>query len=406
MILVTFLKMLCDISYIMCITSLIGSSYGVSPQLLPYVLLFSVCSTIAMVLDDKGGFPILRFIPIAIAGSCIIIAGNTASALALIPPVIYMLYICVRRLFRPEYYHTVNSFMPLFALLGITGVIFLLFGGWDILATYAGPYIIIYLLGMILLMRMLRHSEETMKQPPFLIMNGVSIAGVCLLSVILFTNTAMRAIKMGFLIIYKITVVPFMYIMSPIIAGIGWVIAKILTFIMFLFPYKPHDLNMGEQENAEQQIGEQLSKFTISKEWLYGIFMVILIIFIFNKLRNKGSRSKDEAILSSYAYTEPVKEPVSLSRSLSSIFPTTPAGQVRLYYRKLLQSFKDDGVTFTPQMDTRDIENLCCDLKPMQEEPIKKMRLLYLPARYGKSVSKQDAEEAKKLYRAIKKASR
>lgn len=407
MILVFFLKTLCDLSYIMCFEALIGSSFGVSPNLFPYVLLFSICSAIAMVLDGKGRPSIIRFIPVAAGAACIVFAGNTPSAIALILPAVYMIYICLKRLFHVEYYNTVDSFTKLSALLGVMAFIVLLFGGWKAFGTYSGPFVIVYLLGMILLMRMQRHSEETMKQPAFLIMNGASIAGVCILAISLFSNAMITIIKTVFLIVYNVTIVPFVYIISPLVAGIGWLIAKFFYFIMTHNPFKPQNPDMAAEEAAKEQLENHLSK-GLPKELiyvLYAVFIAALLTFIFRKLVNKRRQKIDgdnSVSISSYTYTGPVEKPLSFS----SIFPTTPTGQIRFYYRKLLLFFMKQGLPITVQMDTSEIEERCCRIRPEQTGLIKKMRLLYMPARYGSSIQKRSAEEAKKIYRAIKKASR
>lgn len=407
MIIAFFLKTLCDISYYMCFASFIGSVFGIQPVLLPYVLLLSLCAAFSMALDSRTKLSSLRIVPIALGAAGILLAADILTLLVLLPAIIYTALICLKRYFYPDHYHYVASFKPLITVLGIMTVVVILFGKSGVLQAYAGPFIVLYILGSVLLMRMLRHSERTMKQPAFILMNIASITGVCILSLLMSTNTGINIIKTIFLAAYKVILAPLAFLFSYVISTIIGIIYYFFIWLMSLIP----DVNRIEGSNAQQgpkeQLEDSLQNLSLNKYFyiIVAICLTILLIYIFIKLLDKSKNEHKKGENTPRSYYEYIKTPKK-QLSFSALLPSTPAGQVRLYYRKMLMFFIRHGLAIKTNMDTSEIEAYVCRFKPEKKDLIKKMRLIYQPARYGKGVSKQAAAEAKSLYHEIKKASK
>lgn len=407
MIIAFFLKILCDISYYMCFAAFIGSFFGVRPVLLPYALLLSICAALSMALDSRAKHQFLRFIPIPISAAGILLTWNIPTVILLLPPFFYTAYICYKRYFCPDHYHYVASFKPLVLILGVTVAFIIFFGGGDILLAYCIPYIMLYILCSVILMRTLRNSERTMMHPTFILMNTASIAVVCLLSILMSTDIGLKIIEVAILILYRIVAAPLMlvfaYVIAPILELIYWIIMKLLSLI-------PGSSIMEPESNGNGNIIEQLRQrliIQLPKEFIYILLALCvagLVISIFRTLlsRNRYDKKKVSSS-SSYEYISvPAKKPLSFSL----FFTTNPTEQVRFYYRKLLMFFLKQGLKITEYMDTSEIEKQAFYLKPEKKDLIKRIRLIYQPARYGKGADKQAAKEAKDLYYAIKKASR
>lgn len=405
MIIAFFLKTLCDISYYMCFASLIGSIFGIQDFLLPYVLLLSLCAAFSMALDSRTKQPALRIAPIGLCAAGILLAADIPTFLVILPAIIYTAFICSKRYFYPDHYHYVASFKTLIALLGLMAAIVILFGKSGVLQSYAVPFILLYILGSVLLMRMLRHSERTMRQPAFILMNTASIAGVCLLSIFMSTSTGLNVMKAISIAAYKIIMALYAYVIGPIIGAILWSIIKLLSLI-------PYDRSQHKlkSDNAVEIIEERQARIKLQflTEISYVVLAVCLaalLIYIFKTLLDKNKhkdKEEEPRVRSYYEYTKPPKKRLSFS----ALFPSTPAGQVRIYYRKLLMFFIKHGLSIKPNMDTSEIEAYACRFKPEKKDLLRKMRLIYQPARYGKGVSRQAAAEAKSLYHEIKKASK
>lgn len=404
MIIAFFLKTLCDISYYMCFASLIGSIFGIQDFLLPYVLLLSLCAAFSMALDSRTKQPALRIAPIGLCAAGILLAADIPTFLVLLPAILYTAFICSKRYFYPDHYHYVASFKTLIALLGLMAAIVVLFGKSGVLQSYAVPFILLYILGSVLLMRMLRHSERTMRQPAFILMNTASIAGVCLLSIFMSTSTGLNAMKALFLAAYNIIMVLYVYVIGPIIGVILWSLIKLLSIIPTNRPPKELDEITDELIGKQQETHLNLHSLRETIYIVLAVCLAALLIYIFKTLLNKAKPKEKKN--GSSSYYEYIKPATKKQLSFSAHLPSTPAGQVRLYYKKMLMFFIKHGLSITKYMDTSEIEAYACRFKPEKKDLIKKMRLIYQPARYGKGVSKQAAAEAKSLYHEIKKASK
>ena len=405
MILVLYLKTLCDISYYMCYGSFMVGMLGTSSYLLCCTLLLSLCIPLSMVIDSKSPKTPLRFIPIAAASAVVILLQDVVTALILTPAVVYIFYISMKRLYHTSYGHTLDSFYTLIKPLALFTGIAVISPIRGELAAHSMPFILIYLIGTLLLIRMLRHTEDTLDQPGFLIMHAITIAIVCLISMVLFNSVLINTAKT----IITIILTPIAYLAGHIAFVVFPFITWLINALIKLFFQKKGNHSVGSPESplAGEPIAPLEAGPDNSINSIYYIIAFIFFIFavvkIIRRLLNTFDQVDRRSQTTSYSRIAlKMKAP-----SLSSLVPSSPAEWVRFYYRKLLiLCIKKDWLNHTCYMDTSQIEKNFCHLRPDRAELFKKISSLYKRARYGQTADKQDASEVKAIYHAIKRASK
>lgn len=401
MILAFFLKTLADLVYYMCFAALIGSLFGLKELLLAPAFLLSLGADLSMAINLRIENSLLRFVPLAVLIPFLIIRRDLVSIVVLIPAILYCIFIVYKCYFRPHYGYTVDSFTQMRRLLSLTFLPLILLGALPFVEKYSAPYIIIYLLSMLMLLRMLRHSEETMREPKFLLINGISIALLCILSGILFSDKVLSFFSKAFSVLYRLILTPLAFVLTYLLMALFWLLQKFSLSI-----------EMPEEINPPITVEEGLSELyepivnNPSNTIKYVLFAVlaalvfILFIFIFKKLtvakqrEAKGAADEQRVFISS---VNPKK------KALSRFNAKTPSEQVRYWYLKFILLSIKRGAPLNHQMDTSQIEFYSSEVMKKNSEAANHLRLLYLPSRYKESADATDAKDAKALYHKLKK---
>ena len=403
-----FLKIFADVCYYFAFACFFGSAFGLERTLMPVAALLAVIAVVARWIDGKKPGTILRFLPLLLLGALIYYPSELAGYIVLVLPVGFVGYTIWKRGFTPNYYQENDNFSLMLKIPILPLVAALLLMQKSRLEQYALPYLVAYLLATVLLLRLLRHDEETMSRPQFRVMNLLAVAGAVVAAVVVFSKTFRHAVgTLLSLILSGIMEVVF-FLLRPLFP----LLEKLFNALKSLLEQKAAENNPLEQDyqviDAPFVPGFPVPDTPpkdLSTLWaiLVILFLAALAVgafFLFRKLLAQRTISHAEpGTVRRFFVSDP--EEVKEGRAR---FGRTPAQRVRYWYGQLLLLTRKHGGSLDKTMNTRQQlakENLIFrDTEAWQG----RLRELYLPARYGGEVTEADAREAKELYKEIKKS--
>lgn len=404
--LVFFLKILSDLCYYGIFAAFFASSYGLTGSLLPQFALAALAAALSRMADRKWPTTPVRLVPLLLCLSAFALPTQTAGLVILAPAVLYVLFCCVTRRTQPRYFDSIDIFFLELKLLPVPAVIALALGLLKRAEAFSVPYLIVYLLSSVVLLRMLRHDEATLSQPKFRLMNGLTVSLLCLvcsfLGSPLFRSVAATALKL----FWRVLSFPLLIILGGLGAGLVWFLDLLLPDELSFeeLELEPMELLTQGQELLPEELMEQATEpsrvmaFVIS-----GILIalaVLVAVLLFRRLlaarRTESTSAPEQQRFSAAAMPPP-------QRPLTRLGARTPDLQVRYWYQQLLRRTDREGGVLRPSMDTRQQSSVAEDTFSKKQSEIARMRKLYLPARYGGNVTADDAREAKTLYQQIKK---
>ena len=394
------LKYLADTAYYMIYAAFAAGRMGAGTlvlQALALVLVSLLCRLAAGRTQDRP----LRLLPLALLPLLLLLPGGWRAALLSLPPALYLGWTVWQRLFVPERGDAVDSFLLLSKVLPAPLLLAVLFGGGETVRSHSFPYILLYLFCYVLLLRMLRHDEEVLRQRRFRVLNTLELCAALLAASALFSRQFRGAVAAAASLLYNYIIAPVLMLVSYLFVALGWLLSKILKPLDMSQREDPPLFETGEEELenlVEQQVGEGSELLYRLLIALAVIAVCVLLFLLFRRLLNRRRTVRETAGRES---REAVDAPARGAKPLRRFGLRTPAEQVRYQYRKYLLLARSRGAALTECQNTLQQRRQAGEYLRAQD-PQDALRALYLPARYGGEADKAAAREAKRLYEEIK----
>ncbi len=402
-----FLKIFADLCFYGTFAAFFASAYGLTGSLLPQFALLALSAALSRMAGKRWPGKPTGLLPLLLCLSAFLLPTQTAGLVILAPAALYVMFCCATGRTQPVYYDAIDVFRLELKLLILPAVMAVALMQVRRAEAFSLPYLLAFFLSSVMLLRMLRHDEATLSQTRFRVMNGLTLAGLCLVCGVLgspqFRGLAGLALK-G---IWKILSYPFLLIFGGLGAGLIWALEAILPDELNFEGIKQEALEFptGTEEVWQDQLTEQASDPSRIAAWVVSGLLIALAVLaavlLFRKLaaarRTDSAAGPEQRRFSAAAMPPP-------QRPLTRLSARTPDLQVRYWYQQLLHKTGQEGGTLKPSMDTRQQSREEESAFPRRGQEIARLRQLYLPARYKGQATAEDAREAKDLYHRIKKS--
>ena len=398
-----FLKILTDLCYYGLFASFFASYYGLTGSILPQLALIALSAAFSRALWQKK--PSTRFLPLLLGLATFLLPAQTAGLVILVPALLYALWtVCTSR-FHLTYFVAVDQFLLALKLLPLPALMALALMQFQRAEQFSFPYLLVFLLGSVLLLRMVRHDEDTLRQPRFRLMNGLSLAGLCALCLFLSSPWLRAAVGLVLKACWRVISLPILLVTVLLGGALGLLFEAILPENFHFEPLQLEGM-LPEIGEEEKQVLEEVVEnpetaqtvvyiFTVIGILLAILFIVLLFRWLAAKRKGLPADHGDEVRYSATPMA-PREKP------LTRLNARTPALQVRYWYQQFLHRTRQEGGQLTPTMKTRQQQDAGLEVFK-EREALARLRQLYLPARYNDQATEADAREAKKLYHQIKK---
>ena len=391
-----FLKILTDLCYYSLFAAFFASFYGLTGSILPQLALIALAAALCRTLWQKA--PKARLLPLLLCLPIFLLPVPTAGLVILVPALLYALWTVWSGRFHLTYFAAADQFLLALKLLALPALMAVALMQLQRAEQFSLPYLLVFLLGSVLLLRMVRHDEETLRQPRFRLMNCLSMAGLCALCLFLSSPWFRAAVGLVLKGVWKVVSLPILLV-------------AVLVFDAIMpddFHFEPVQLEgmFPEIGEEEQQVMEEVAgnpelaeKVTYVFSAIGIVLAVILIVLLFRwlaaKRRGIPASSGDEV---RYAATPMAPREKPLTR----LNARTPDLQVRYWYQQFLRRTQQEGGELHPTMNTRQQQDVGMEIFK-EHGALARLRALYLPARYKGQATQQEAQEAKELYQKMKK---
>lgn len=396
---ILFWKTLTELSLYFSFAHFIGALAGASETLLRSALLLVLAGTLGRAIDRKG-HPRLRWISLALLVPAFWLTGNLIDKLLLVIPAAYIVLMIQRNAGDTSYYEYQRQYMFGVKLLCVVAVLLLMAWQHPVVAEYVLPYVLCYLAGGVLALRLLRHSDEMMSSKSLWLHNVLSVLVLCGAGLLITSPAAGKAALAFLKMLFNIIVYP-----------ITQLLAWIMSHVMYLILLAVSQIDFGEQEGGWQMLAETAEDMsekmleqgeinTLPTEVLMGAILVLIfgaLAFMMFKFLKKSSAQRQNAIHEVRSRLDDV-----VSNPRENLFDRGPRGKVRATYRKFIGLCVNAGAKISRTDTTEDIERLAqyALVKPPQT---KDLQQIYRKARYStQEVTEADVAEAKQAYQAAK----
>ncbi len=398
-----FLKILTDLCYYGMYAAFFASLYGLTGSILPQLALIALAAALSRTLWQKT--PSARFLPLLLCLTVFLLPTTTAGLVILAPAALYALWTVWSERFHLSYYTAADQFLLALKLLGVPALMAVALMQLKRAEQFSLPYLLVFLLGSVLLLRMVRHDEDTLRQPRFRLMNALSMAALCALCLFLSSPWFRAAVGLVLKGCWRVVSLPILLVAVVFGGALALVFDAIMPDDFHFDPVQLEGLfpDVGEEEKevmeevaGNPEVAEKAAYvFSAIGILLAVIFIVLLFRWLAAKRRGVPASAGDEV---RYAATPLAPREKALTR----LNARTPDLQVRYWYQQLLRKTRQEGGELRPTMNTRQQRDVEAEVFK-EDGLVSRLRALYLPARYKGQATEQDAREAKELYQQIKK---
>lgn len=393
-------KTLSSMSFLFFLASYVSLLCKRQPQLFSAFMLICIGVFLCFILDTRLRSDKARFIPFAVIFASLFFISDISSALTVIFAIAYAVIMIARRAYFLTYGEGADEFkrnIKIILFLLFTSVVF---GVVNNIGTSVLPFTIIYMISSVCELSMLRHSDSTLKERRFIILNSLILGFACLLGFFMATSLFMRACS---------AILKFLWlrILSPILMAITTAASFVLLFFSNLLSKNVLELlqTKGGKGITFELMGGLVddNKFTGEKNVLDVVLaivatvVIVLTIFILIKKLMKGRASPEKDMSGSVRYKEYIPRKDKDENMSSEV------KGIRHIYRKFLTLLESQGLDIPIFFTSYDVNNSIHDEIPCKADA-DKLRQYYISARYGeKNMSKDDLKKAKQLYAGMKK---
>ncbi|MGM9638511.1 MAG: DUF4129 domain-containing protein [Butyricicoccaceae bacterium] len=399
--LTVFLKMLNDAAVFLTIAGFAVHLATPVSALTMAILFPALAAGAAYLLDQKGRN---RYLALLLSLPALLFAKTAGDWVLLAILLGYLFRIVRRRIFLNDSGDFKDAFSKALFLSLLPCLFSALTFDFDILNGLLLPCVLITAVSGVALLRILRHSRNVIESGAFKLSNCISVALVCLLTLVLSSDVFVNAVAGALGWVYNTLVV-------DILTGCIYVAVRFLSLFSKLFAmifnkevvfYEDGEKGSvgGYEEILYEEIEGQVPPYVT---WICCALLAAGFLFLLWKgLRALSGRNRRFEHTSPFALSretievpnEPPRNPFARRSERESI---------RHQYRKFLRECLNRGFMITPDFDSRQISAGAADYFP--QAPLEAFRQLYIRARYtDREISKEDARRAKSLFGEIKKA--
>jgi hypothetical protein len=282
-----------------------------------------------------------------------------------------------------------------------------------VLESVVSSSLLMYFVSSIILLRTLRYLEHKPEDRNLMSLNIRYALAVLIFSMFLSIPFVRERLFWGVSYIFSFIYFIFITIISVIFIIIGYVIGKIIYFIITLMANRGL---IGRSSKEIMNINPELNKFLkflwerrhITSDLLDKIIIVsfyilvtvtvILIIYWVMK-RFYRTYKKEENYIEEKEFIFPSLNPIKV---IQNLFGRSNLNPIRDYYRKYLLDSRDMGVDIRYSDTTYDVYKKTSGL--FNDDSLKKMRNIYIEVRYGfGKITSELIKEFKKLYKSLNK---
>lgn len=397
MIIMIFLRILCDLSLYMTFANsiaFIGFNGGID-SVLP-VLLLSAAPAISSRFPGKAG----RYLSLISVPIALIMAGSLVNLIVILPPCFYV----VLMVFTEKYLEKTSSknrFTLGLKLIFIFPLISAVSGNTDGFLIYGLPYVYGFLVGGVYLLRLERHDDAASK-PRFLILNLLGLLLAVGVFTLLGSKEAMDTLVLVISTMYKWIIMPILMVAVYIVVGIAWLFQFLFSWLARTGPVEPPELSLESMSNPflEEMESHATSPIAayVSTAIVVAIFL-LLAFFLFKWLFSSGKVMRRQ-ITASETRIRISPSSTSNQKPRNPVFSRDPRERIRREYRKFLKLCEKRGQGFTHFDTTMEIEKKNRSYFDMGL--MTKLRAVYLTARYtDKTLTNQDVDVAKETLSAL-----
>ncbi len=403
--LVFFLKIFCDLCYYFVFAGFFAGAYGQNALQFPAILGLSFVACLCRLVWDKNPFKRWYLLPLPLAAAVFAIPAQRAGYVLLIPAVLYVLWTVWSRRMQPDYYDAADHFRLELKILPLPLLFAIILQQASPVEQYSAPYLLAFLLASVLLLRMVRHDENTLRQPKFRLLNLLNLGLVCFVCGLLGSAWFRGLLAMALKGIWRVASVPIYLAMVAVGMGVGYLLELAIPDDFHFEPQQLEglleDLGEGEEEKeAFEQMTQQDPETAMRILAVIGILIaILLIIWLFRKLATGKERTP--AVHSGIQTRYTIAEPPKAEKSMNRLTARTPAQQVRYWYRQFLKKTQREGGKLHPMMDSRQQTGHAQEVFRREEDTLARLRELYLPARYKDTATADDAKAAKELVKQL-----
>ena len=266
------------------------------------------------------------------------------------------------------------------------------------------PCVLVMIISSVALMRILRHSRETIDSGAFKLSNTITVLLVCATTLLLTSGVFLDPVFAALSFLYnKVLLSGFAIFLSVAIRFLGlfsklfaWLFGKEVKFY--------EDGDSGAAGAVEELLYDEVEGELppIITYIFVGLLAIGAIYLAYKGLKAMAGRNRRFEGTSPFALSRQTIEVPKESRR-NPFAKRSERESVRHQYRKFLRECLDRGFMITPDFDSQEISDGAQDY--FRGAPLEDFRELYIKARYTeREITKEEAKQAKNLYSEIKKS--
>ena len=403
------LRVLTDLCYFVYVISSITSKFAHSGLLMTSLFIMAVAGYLCCYARQKRPQKrAVSFLPLLLTAAAFIFTKTAVDYILTIPMVIYLFVLVLKDKISVSYESSLDRFYLLLKIAPV-GILFtVLASNKDGFTEVMLPYFFFFLIVSIMLLRMLRHSDQVNSDNKFRLMNTLEIGAVCGLGWLLSTGAILSIFK-------AVGNFTMLYILRPIFTGglyvfglIAWVFRKIFGLINIEFEERDlSELRIGEEaldpgemavmefyaEEAEKGGDAQIMQYLGIAIGV--IVFAVLAIILFRVLMRVGRKGVDN-------HFGDYRESIDLDPGEDKL-GRSPRDRVRAMYRKFLHMCVRAGLDPDLNLNSRDVNKAMG--KNFDMPAMDGLREVYIRARYSSGeITDDDVKTAKQMLERTRKA--
>ena len=413
------LKILTDLCYFMFAISSVTSKFDHSGLLFTSPVIVAVSAFFsAWIAEHKPRSRWLRMVPLLLCGCAFLFTKTAIDYVNTIPMVLYVFIVAWLGRYRVGYSLALERFFLLLKILPVVAVLTIVANNMDGFTSVMIPYFFFFLIFTVMLLRMLRHSEDVARDRKFTIMNTLEIGLVCGFGYLLSTGQIVTLFRLLFGAVMD-------YVVQPVMKAVGFVLSlipKAIGAISKLFnvdlPTPDLRIDLSDIDFSELQTGQEMpDKGDMAVMEFYAeeaakgggdklkyvgialavIIMVVLAVILFRVLMRMGRRDDDNQFSDTREAVTDEPGEDRLTRSARD--------RVRSCYRKFLRVCVKEGLDPDLNLNSRQVNQSM--VKVLDVPAMDGLRDIYIRARYSsEEISEDDVKTAKQMLGLAKKAGR
>ncbi len=395
------LRILSDIGIYMTFAGTVAAAAGaaVAPMYYAWGAL-TAAFLLSWLLRERGR---VRFGPLALPAVVYAFTVRTVPGWIMLAPIsFYTVFLIYKQRYDPEHSFEGRLFSVYWKVVPAPVVLCLLDRRGTILSSFTLPVVFITLLSLILLVRSLRHSPEMRSSVKYQLgeLSAVLAAGAA--AFVLSSETALRLFAACARGIYKVLILPVLYLAVRFIVAAARAIAKLVYLLKVNFAGGSGEsvtIQMPAlEEFAIEGIEDTETNPIVGKVILaVGILVVVVVVFLFFRwMAGNFRRRRDYSGSGVVRTTEPEMED-----ALPGYLSRNNVGKVRSAYRKFLKLTMGRGIERRKSDSSLEVLNSCAGV--FTGDGARRLRELYIRARYDDSATSEDAASAKRIVSELKK---